>query len=129
MIERSQGEEAEATRVAETAVQTWCEMATRLSPIIGEQGFRVLYQRTLHVTASTFPGLAPARAPASDSPFAELKLSLERETPERAEEVSRALFATFTRLLNALIGERLTTRLLAPVPGNGDRNEPTQEFP
>lgn len=129
MIRQIQEEDAEANRVAEAVVRTWDEVAGRLAPIIGEQGFRVLYKRSLHVNASTFPWLAPAQTPPADSPFADLRLRLERETPARAEEASRALFATFTGLLNTLIGEALTTRLLASVPGQGGPDEPPQEVP
>ena len=126
MIRQIQEEDAEANRVAEAVVRTWDEVAGRLAPIIGEQGFRVLYKRSLHVNASTFPWLAPAQTPPADSPFADLRLRLERETPARAEEASRALFATFTGLLNTLIGEALTTRLLASVPRD-DPDKPPQE--
>ena len=129
MIRQIQREDAEANRVAEAVVRTWVEVAVRLAPIVGEQGFRVLYKRSLHVTASTFPWLAPAQTPPADSSFADLRLRLERETPAHAEEASRALFATFTRLLNALIGEALTTRLLASVPRHGGPDEPPHEVP
>lgn len=126
MISRIPGKDAEADRVAEAAVRTWDEVAGRLAPIIGEQEFRVLYKRSLRVTASTFPWLAAAPA---DSPFADLGLRLEREAPARAEQASRALFDTFTGLLIALIGEALTTRLLASVPSYGGPDKPLQEVP
>ena len=126
MKERASGERAD--RVAEAAVRTWEEVAARLAPIIGEQGFSLLYKRSVHLTAANFPWLDDAHPPLTDGPFADLKLKLERETPARAEAASGELFATFTALLTSLIGEGLATRLLASVPRHGGSNEPTQEF-
>ncbi len=127
MIRRIQGEDA--NHATEAVVRTWGEVADRLAPIIGEEGFLMLYKRSLHLTASMFPWLGPAQTPPADAPFADLQLRLERETPARAEAASRALLATFTGLLNTLVGEALTTRLLAPVSGDGGPDEPPQEIP
>lgn len=126
---RNPGEDGEANHVAEAAVRTWDEVAERLAPVIGEQGFRVLYVRSLHLTAANIPWLAPVHAQPGDSPFADLKMKLGRETPARAQEASRALFATFTRLLVSLIGAALTTRFLASLPRHSGPDKPQQEFP
>lgn len=114
---------------AEAVVRTWDEVAVRLTPIIGDQGFRVLYKRSLHVTATSLPWFSQAQTPSDDSPFADLSLRLERMSPAQAEEAGRALFATFTRLLGALIGEALTAHLLASVPRLGGPDEFPQEVP
>jgi hypothetical protein len=82
-----------------------------LAPIVGEDGFRVLYARSLHRARSKHPWLA--RDPVKgELPFATLQASLEAESPERAAEGSRALTDNFNELLNALIGEELAARLL-----------------
>jgi hypothetical protein len=106
----------EATSVAENAVDAWRNLAKRLTPIIGEQGFHVLYARSLHLTRSAFPSLAslPVQSDATESYLASLKQSLEREQPTLAEDAHRALLLTFSGLLNSLIGEVLAARLLEP---------------
>jgi|SRR5688500_16998839 hypothetical protein len=117
----------EAARVAEAAVRTWDEVSARLVPIIGEHGFNLLYKRSVHLTAATFPWLSAADPPLDGELFADLKLKLERETPARAEAASRELLTTFTGLLNTLIGDGLATRLLASVPRHNGPDGPSQE--
>lgn len=130
MNRRSQDEGTEATRIAAAAaaVRAWEEACTKLTPIIGERGFQLLYKRSLHLTAATFPWLAPQEIAQQDPSFADLRLRLEREAPARAEEASQALFATLTGLLNTLIGETLTTRLLAPMPRRDGADAGPQEI-
>jgi hypothetical protein len=114
--------------VSEAAVKAWDQLAGRLTPIIGQDGFRALYRRSLHLTAASFSWLSPPTTTSVDLPFADLGLRLQNETPARAEEASRALFATFTRLLNDLIGESLTTRILAPISRDGGSGDSTREI-
>lgn len=95
----------------EATLRAWQEAERRLVPIIGEGGFRILFARSLHLTRRDFPWLA--RVPlATRRPFADLQASLAHEKPEQAKAGSRALLATFTGLLHALIGEALTNRLI-----------------
>lgn len=96
---------------SESALRRWEETRWRLAPVIGEDGFRILFARSLHLTRKTFPWLALPPKP-TGQPFADLKASLERETQKHAEEAIRTLFATFIGLLHVLIGEALATRLL-----------------
>lgn len=121
----------ESVRVAAAAVRLWDNAFLRLAPFIGDQGVLLLYRRSLHLSRSNHPVLAPlaeiAQTPVGDADFSGLKSALEREAPEKAEEASRALFSTFTGLLAALIGEALTTRLLAPVPRDDEPHESPQE--
>ena len=56
LVHRARGA-ADASAVAEAAVSTWHEAALRLAPVIGGQGVDVLFRRSLHVTAKTFPDL------------------------------------------------------------------------
>lgn len=79
--------------------------------MIGEDGFRILFSRALHLTRSEFPWLARDQKVAG-GPFAELKGSLEGQTQERAQEATRRLLVAFTELLNGLIGESLAARLM-----------------
>ena len=103
----------DARAIAGAAVRNWVQVQSRLAPIIGEDGFRVLFARSLHRTRMEHAWLArdPAQANAA---FSSLKKSLESQSPERAAEGGRALVAHFNQLLHALIGEELAARLLGP---------------
>ena len=122
----------ESARVAADAVRLWDNAFSRLAPFIGDHGVLLLYRRSLHLSRSNHPMLAPlleiAQTPVGDAHFSGLKSALEREAPAAAEEASRALFSTFTGLLATLIGEALTTRLLAPVPRDDETDESPQKI-
>ena len=104
----------DAPAIAAAAVRRWDLVQSRLAPIIGEDGFRVLFARSLHRARIEHPwlGREPAKA---DVPFSTLKASLESQAPERAEEGNRALIVNFNELLNALIGKQLAARMVGPL--------------
>jgi hypothetical protein len=103
----------DARAIAKAAVSSWARLQSRLVPIIGEDGFRVLYARSLHRARLKHPWLA--RDPVKgDLPYEALHASLEMESAQRATEGSRALRENFNDLLNSLIGEELATRLMGP---------------
>jgi hypothetical protein len=105
-----------AGATVEVTAATWRLVAAQLAPVIGERGFEVLFRRALHMTSTTFPWLAVGANPGgSGSPLPSLEGCLARQDPATAAEASYTLLLTFTELLTALIGESLTTRLLAPV--------------
>ena len=122
----------ESARVAAAAVRLWDNAFLRLAPFIGDHGVLLLYRRSLHLSRSNHPLLAPlseiAQTPVGEADFSGLKSALEREAPAEAEEASRALFSAFTGLLGTLIGEALTTRLLAPVPRDDETDESPQKI-
>lgn len=94
-------------------VSRWRFVQSRLAPIIGEDGFRILFARSLHRARIEHPWLA--REPqAGKDVFSALKASLDAESPERATLAGGALMAHFLDLLHALIGEALASRLLLP---------------
>jgi hypothetical protein len=97
----------------DATLRAWEEARTRLVPVIGENGFRILFARSLHLTRRDFPWLSRVPTP-SDQPLADLEASYERQTAEHAREANVALLVTFTSLLHALIGKALTRRLLDP---------------
>jgi hypothetical protein len=104
----------EATAEATAAV--WRLMATQLAPVIGARGLDALYGSALHQTSVEFPWLAVAvDRGGSASPLPSLMVCLTGQLASTAAEASYALLLSFTELLAALIGESLTTRLLAPV--------------
>ena len=121
--------EGQAEEVAELAVCAWRRLADRLSPIIGERGFRALYARCLHLTQDAYPWLSlpPPQPPASEPFFASLRRSLELQDPTVAAEAHRELLRTFTGLLNSLIGEVLTARLVQEAPLDGSTDGRSQE--
>jgi hypothetical protein len=91
-------------------------VATQLAPVIGARGFEALFGRALHMTSTTFPWLeVGANRSVGASPLPSLEGCLAGQNPAAAAEASYTLLLTFTELLTTLIGESLTTRLLAPV--------------
>ena len=97
----------------DAAIKLWEQMATQIISIVGEDGFNSLYTRSLFLNQTTFPWLAASQlAPQTEQRFAELKASLEGQTPAQASEANSLLLITFTDILASLIGEQLTTRIL-----------------
>jgi len=84
---------------------------SRLAPIVGEDGFRILFARSLHRARAEHPWLA-REVVSPDNSFLSLTESLAFQPPERAALGIRALAAHFDDLLHALIGEELAARLL-----------------
>jgi hypothetical protein len=121
--------EGQAEEVAELAVRAWQGLADRLSPIIGERGFRALYARCLHLTQDAYPwlSLSPPQSPALEPFFGSLRRSLELQDPTVAADAHRALLRTFTGLLNSLIGKELTARLVQGAPLDGSTDGRSQE--
>ena len=103
-----------AQEVADSAARAWQGLADRLTPIIGERGFRALYARSLHLIQQDFPWMRVAQpgADASAVVFSRLKDGLQNQHPALAEDAHHVLLTTFTALLNSLIGETLTARLV-----------------
>lgn len=107
-------------QVASVTLQLWETLASELIPLIGKDGFAILFDRCLYLTRSSFPWLADGHAAQSADPeFTSLKMSLEGRDVAEAGEASEALFATFTNLLDTLIGEHLTSGILWAAWGAG----------
>ncbi|MGZ8230884.1 MAG: hypothetical protein ACXWUS_14700 [Burkholderiales bacterium] len=110
------------------AIRAWQGLAERLTPIIGERGFRVLYARSLHLTQPAFPCLLSAKTQsvAPEPFFTPLRQSLELH-PALAADANRALLLTFTGLLDSLIGDELTARLIHDAPSGRSVEGRSQE--
>ena len=105
-----------ADATAEATAVTWRLVAAQLTPVIGARGLDVLFSRALHQASVEFPWLASAvDRGGSASPLPSLMACLAGQLASSAADASYALLLSFTDLLAALIGESLTTRLLAPV--------------
>jgi len=110
------GKHLNASVVAEATLNIWQQMVARLTPLIGERGVEVLFNRSLHLTSSTFPWLNLAGDHGDNAALiANLKAHLAGSRTNDAIEASSALLVTFTELLSTLIGAALTERLLNPV--------------
>jgi hypothetical protein len=119
---------SDAGAAAEIASRKWEDIAARLTPIIGEGGFRSLYAHSVHLVQPRFPWLAGPDAPEQGRPFfAGLVQSLERQPPAVAAEAHRALVLSFTELLATFVGGALTSRLLQSSPPDDSADKPAQE--
>jgi hypothetical protein len=99
--------------ISEGAVLIWEQMATQIVSIVGEGGFNSLYSRSLALTQSAYFWLEfDPHTTQTEQRFSELKMCLERQTPEHASAANLLLLITFTDILASLIGERLTTSIL-----------------
>jgi hypothetical protein len=116
---RKNPESRRAHAVADTAAGSWSAIQARLAPVIGQDGFRVLFARSLHRARIEHAWLA-TDAVEDGIAFSKLKASLESQPLERAEAGSRLLMAHFTDLLGTLIGKALAARLLGR-PETGKR--------
>jgi hypothetical protein len=106
----------DADTTAEATAATWRLVTVQLAPVIGARGLDALFSRALHQTSAAFPWLAVAvDRGGSASPLPSLMVCLAGQHTSTAAEASYTLFLTFSELLAKLIGESLTTRLLAPV--------------
>ena len=105
--------EKHTEKVADAAIGFWEQAATQIISIVGEGGFDSLYARSMFLTRSTFPWLvATSESRQSHHRFADLKTSLEGQTPAQIREANSLLLITFTDILASLIGEPLTARIL-----------------
>ena len=92
----------------------WRRIGGQLVPLIGESGLCALFGRAVRTLAIRYEWLGVHAARAS---IDELLVALERDLagvePAVAEIANTELLNTFTRQLSALVGEALTSRLLA----------------
>jgi len=118
-----------AENIADAAIHRWELIAAQIVSIIGEGGFNALYIRSALRAHSAFPWLpTEPLSPQTDARFANLKKSLEGQTPEQAGAANRLLLITLTDILASLIGEDLTTRILRSAWGNDVPSQAGQEL-
>jgi hypothetical protein len=122
------GANADAKAMVEAALALWQRLCSQLAPIIGDGGVQALYARTLHLQRITLSREAAATL-AAEAPgsFLALKLCLEGRETAPTLEAAVAFLHTFSTLLNNLIGDALTARLLNPVWAEGATDKPAQE--
>lgn len=101
--------------IAEVTLALWERLAPELIVIIGEGGFRPLYNRSIRLASERFTWLAvplTSAIPSSSSRFTGLRLQLEVADPAQALQASLAVFDSFLTTLASLIGDVLTARIL-----------------
>ena len=110
------GTNPDANAFAEATLGAWQDVAVRLSPVIGAGGVDALFRRSLYLASATYSWMASAE---DDENSAEVLASFKKRLAARETTVSAEagciLLETFTELLEALIGNSLTERLLNPV--------------
>ena len=115
-LARHAGGAPDASVVAEATLGTWQDMAARLEPVIGARGVDALFDRSLQLASRSFPWLAIAGDRGNRAALlAGLRARIAARETADAVEAGNALLLTFTELLQTLIGEPLTGRLLGPV--------------
>ena len=104
------------SRVAQATINTLQQIVGHIEPIIGIHGVEVLFYRSLYLTSKEFFWLAPTIVQLDKATIiASLKECLEAAEMDEASKASYELLVNFTKLLIALIGVALTSRLLEPV--------------
>lgn len=100
---------------AASAVVALCgEIDSALAPIVGPHGVAALYKRSLYLTAQAHPGLAGLHESVETlMDVSDLRVRLEALSSEQAAVVGVALLQTFQELLESLVGNSLTERLLS----------------
>jgi hypothetical protein len=102
--------------VASLVVTTLSDIDQALSPIVGHRGMAALYRRSLHLVRPAHPWL-PVAADGGEPKVdvAPLAAALGKRTAGEAAAAGTELLESLRTLLNTLIGESLTARLLRPV--------------
>jgi hypothetical protein len=110
---RESGANADAGAVAAALVRVHDTFARHLALLIGDGGVRALSARSLHLVQRDFPWLAEVPVSGSaEELYTRLGSSLEAQEPAVAAEAAVAALATLGGLLETLIGEALTLRVL-----------------
>lgn len=107
LVGRSQGTIGEISR------HLWKRLSLSLVALIGQEGFKALFERSLHLAGGRFAWLNSAPAAGSeDDRLQALESALQSRNPEEAVQAAVLLLSTFTGLLSTLIGQNLTTNIL-----------------
>ena len=127
---RRSGAPVTSEALAQSTMDTWAHMAERLEPVIGARGVDALFSRSLHLVGKNHKWLDTSGVKGNDAvSLASIKRSFQGSETSTGMDAACALLATFTELLANLIGESLTTRLLAavwlPLPSETQKEPPT----
>lgn len=107
------GTDVDAAAAALAVVAVWRDAERALQPVIGARGVVALFNRSVHVAASAHPWLERAgQDPAAPLDLEALQSILLAQGAQQALAAGNKLLDQLHRLLEQLIGEGLTERLL-----------------
>ena len=111
------GEPGTSETLATAAQRLLDRLSTRLAEVIGPVGVQAIFLRAVKLRQAEFAFLEERIAlhTEGDNLAESLGASLRGRDPDSIREVSVILFATFTGLLAALIGDRLSMSLLQQI--------------
>ena len=113
ILAKRTGPGADAKEVADAAIAIWHRFASALQSIIGRQGVVALFNRSIALTAQTYPWLSSSRAADDHSvDIAGLRAVIALQSSDAAITGSSKLLQTFYDLLESLIGAGLCEQLL-----------------
>ncbi|MBA3696760.1 MAG: hypothetical protein H0W85_08410 [Methylotenera sp.] len=99
--------------IIQNTIILWTKLADQLIPIIGNDGFAMLYARSLFLARTKFEWLpAPQVLDPAASRFDALSDCLRKQSITKSSKGSEALLCSFIDILTLLIGEPLTTSIL-----------------
>jgi len=116
ILAKRNGTHPDVIQIADATIAVWYDINTALKTIIGRQGVAALYDRSVALTARTYPWLASSRAGDDHSVDLDgLQAVIARQSNEDAAAGSSELLRTFYDVLVSLIGPALCEQLLASV--------------
>jgi hypothetical protein len=113
LIRRRARSSADGSAVSTIARGMHGELSAALASLISSIGVEALSARAFDLTQREYPaGERGGDNSRTDDPFTAVVLWLDRQATSAATDAAAAMFATFTELLTALIGEQLTMQYL-----------------
>ena len=111
---RRSGTATDPDSIAKSAMDTWAQMAALLEPVIGARGVDALFARSVHLARKKHQWLGGSGVRGNGAAsLAHIRASFESKDSSVSMDAACELLTTFNGLLANLIGESLTTRLLA----------------
>jgi hypothetical protein len=102
-----------------TTISLWDALAKTLVPIIGDDSFRSLLERSLHLNGKNFPWLVlDMRTWDHSDRFSGLRDNLNSRDPVEAADAGLALLTTFVETLVELIDVPLVSNILRSAWGD-----------
>jgi hypothetical protein len=116
ILAKRSGAHPDAVQIADGTIAVWYDIIAALTSIIGRQGVAALYDRSVVLTARSYPWLEGSRAGNDHSVDLDgLRAVIARQNTDDAATASGELLQTFYEVLLNLIGPALCEQLLASV--------------
>jgi hypothetical protein len=116
VLAKRSGAHPDAIQIADGTIAVWYDIISALKSIIGRQGVAALYDRSVVLTARTYPWLGSSRSGSDHSvDLDDLRAVIAQQNTDDAAAGSGELLQTFYEVLASLIGPALCEQLLASV--------------